>query len=414
MKLVRSIMATAVLVAAFPAAAQVTAATPETAQVSSRIVRPVAFTRVGTTLRDDQRIGTYKTGAICIQDVPYYWSDLTPGLANLKDIFGSELKAQGLLPDLEPGNLFADTQNAATDLQIGAMIKTADVNYCESLTRIVGKLTLGIEWQVYSSLRREVVGTIHTTETAEWVRRLGDKEPAQSLGQMAFVANVRSLAASEKFRALVTASDAAPQGTGDSATRMTAIALVTSVKTPVELEQAAGSVVAIFAGSGFGSGVLVSDEGYILTNQHVVGTASTVRVRWSDGFETQGEVVRSDKRRDVALVRTEPHGRSALPVDRRALKVGTQVYAIGTPVDPKLQGTVTRGVVSANRILDGFKFIQSDTPVTHGNSGGPLLDAQGAVVGLTNMGISPEQGSSLNFFIPVGDALDFLALRPGA
>lgn len=408
----RAIVGAILLMAAPPAVAQVTSAPAETTAPGAA-ARPVAFTRVGAVFRDDQRIGTYKWGVICVEQLPVYWSDLTPSLTGLKDIFGAELKAQGLRPDLDPGNLFADTQNAATDLQVGAMIKTADVRYCDDAVKVAGKLTMGIEWQVYSSLRREVVATIQTVETAEWIKRIGGKEPQQSLGYMAFAANVRALANSEQFRALVTAPDVAPPGVAETAGRLSPIPLVTVAKGPIELEQATGSVVAVFAGSGHGSGVLVSDEGYILTNHHVVGTASTVRVRWSDGFETQGEVVRSDKRRDVALVRTEPRGRSALPVSRRPLKVGAQVYAVGAPLDPKLQGTVTRGVVSANRILDGYNFIQSDTPVTNGNSGGPLLDEQGVIVGLTNMGIPPERGSSLNFFIPIGDALDFLALRPG-
>jgi len=159
--------------------------------------------------------------------------------------------------------------------------------------------------------------------------------------------------------------------------------------------------------------VLVSSDGYLLTNHHVVGETTQVKIRWSDGLETTGQVIRSDKRRDVALIKTEPRGRVALAVNRAIPPPGTTVFAIGTPLDPALQSTVTRGVVSATRIVDGFNFIQSDTPVTHGNSGGPLLDEHGAVVGLTDWGVPAAQGSTLNFFIPIGDALDFLALKTG-
>jgi S1-C subfamily serine protease len=158
--------------------------------------------------------------------------------------------------------------------------------------------------------------------------------------------------------------------------------------------------------------VLISSDGYLLTNHHVVGEAKTVRVRWSDGFESTGEVIRSDRGRDVALIRTEPHGRTPLALNTATPEIGAPVFAIGTPLDPKLQNTVTRGIVSGSRIIEGFRFIQSDAPVTHGNSGGPLLDAHGEVIGLTDKGMSPEAGSSLNFFIPIGDALDFLGLKP--
>jgi S1-C subfamily serine protease len=190
------------------------------------------------------------------------------------------------------------------------------------------------------------------------------------------------------------------------------ITLTGEATQPTPIADAVGSVVTVFAGEGFGSGVLVSSDGYLLTNHHVVGEAKTVKVRWSDGLDATGEVIRSDKRRDVALVKTAPRGRIALAINRALLAPGVTVFAVGTPLDPKLQSTITKGVVSANRIVDGFSFIQGDVPVTHGNSGGPLLDERGQVVGLTDWGVAPQAGSTLNFFIPIGDALDFLALTP--
>jgi S1-C subfamily serine protease len=163
-----------------------------------------------------------------------------------------------------------------------------------------------------------------------------------------------------------------------------------------------------------GSGFLVSDDGYLLTNQHVVGAATTVRIRWSDGLESTGDVVRVDKRRDVALIKSAPRaGRQPLALRRETPAVGDAVFAIGTPLDPSLQNTVTKGIVSANRILDGFAYIQSDVGVDHGNSGGPLIDDKGRVIGITVIKIAPDDGQrGLNLFIPIGDALDFLALKP--
>jgi len=184
--------------------------------------------------------------------------------------------------------------------------------------------------------------------------------------------------------------------------------------TPRPIGDVPGSVVAVLTGDGWGSGFLVSNDGYLLTNRHVVGAATTVRIRWSDGFETTGDVVRSDKRRDVALVKTDPRGRRPLVLRRAMPAVGEAVFAIGTPLDEKLQSTVTKGIVSANRILDGFAFIQSDVTVDHGNSGGPLLDDKGQVIGITVIKFAPDDGQrGLNLFIPIGDALDFLSLKPG-
>ena len=94
------------------------------------------------------------------------------------------------------------------------------------------------------------------------------------------------------------------------------------------------------------------------------------------------------------------------------MKQGDTVLAIGAPLDETLQGTVTRGIVSANRIVNGYAFIQSDVSINHGNSGGPLLDDKGYVIGLTDLSIQPGENVQigLNFFTPIKDALDFLSV----
>ncbi len=222
--------------------------------------------------------------------------------------------------------------------------------------------------------------------------------------------NIRALLADEAFRKIVLA-DADPLPSTPTANTPITLAVAARPAASRPISDVAGSVVAIFTGSGWGSGFLVSDDGYLITNQHVVGAAKTVRVRWSDGLETTGEVVRIDKRRDVALVKAQGRGRQPLALRRGAATVGEAVFAIGTPLDEKLQNTVTKGIVSANRILDGFAFIQSDVGVDHGNSGGPLLDDKGRVIGVTVIKFAPDDGQrGLNLFIPIGDALDFLAL----
>jgi len=170
--------------------------------------------------------------------------------------------------------------------------------------------------------------------------------------------------------------------------------------------------VVIFSDDDMGSGVLISPDGYILTNQHVAGSAGRVRIRWADGAETAGEVVRADKRRDVTLIKADqPKGR-ALAIRRRPVDVGETVYVIGTPMAEAYQNTVTRGIVSANRTLDGQSFIQSDAGMTHGNSGGPLVDEKGAVVGLADLTVDGSKGSTINFFIPIDEALKALSLTP--
>ena len=123
---------------------------------------------------------------------------------------------------------------------------------------------------------------------------------------------------------------------------------------------------------------------------------------------------RSRKRRDVALVKTDPHGRTPLALRRDKPVIGDRVFAVGTPLKEELANTVTQGIVSANRVIDGFAFIQSDVVVDHGNSGGPSLDEKGRVVGITDLDlVNDGTQRSMNAFIPIGYALDFLKLKAG-
>ena len=149
----------------------------------------------------------------------------------------------------------------------------------------------------------------------------------------------------------------------------------------------------------------------MLTDAHVVGDEKTVRVRWSDGIEALAQVVRVAKDRDVAIVKAGARDRVPLAIKRGAVTPGQKVYAIGSPKDKNYQGTVSSGVVSASRIFDGLRFIQSDVSVSPGSSGGPLLDETGAVLGLCVLGVDNEGRAGINLFIPVGDAMDFLALE---
>jgi S1-C subfamily serine protease len=261
-------------------------------------------------------------------------------------------------------------------------------------------------WEVYSTLDRKVVARVTTSGGADYRSKLqGSVVPAIFEG---FRENVRLLLANEDFRKLVSRPVDAPAAV--AAAPLVPIQLVSG---PIHLvtPKATSAVAVVFAADGSGSGFLVSADGYLLTNQHVVGGSKYVKLKWSDGSETVGEVMRSDARRDVALVKADVHGRSPLDLRLDPVDQGETVYAIGSPLGEALQNTMTKGIVSANRVQDGQTFIQSDVAVTHGNSGGPLLDERGQVIGITDWGIGSDSGNlNLNFFIPIGDALRVLGL----
>ena len=264
-----------------------------------------------------------------------------------------------------------------------------------------GDGSMTIDWQVYSPLKKQVVARITTSAsaTAGYTRIRGQ----QRLISGAFADNARAAGFERRF-------SCRPERRQTRCRRVLAgkqgkIALAGSLKAGKRpICDAVGSVVTILTGSGSGSGDLVSNDGYMLTNAHVVGDEKQVRVRWSDGIETVAEVVRVAKDRDIALIKTNsrdrdpwrssvapsPRARASLPSARRWAR--------------QYQGTVSSGVVSATRTIEGLRYIQSDVSITHGSSGGALLDENGAVIGIAVSGVETGGPTGINFFIPIGDA----------
>ncbi|MCW5208149.1 DegQ family serine endoprotease, partial [Desulfobulbus sp. US2] len=164
-----------------------------------------------------------------------------------------------------------------------------------------------------------------------------------------------------------------------------------------------------FKQHGAGSGFIISEDGLILTNNHVVDNADTIRVRLSDKREFTASVVGTDPQSDVALIKINGKKLPTLALgDSGKLEVGEWVIAIGSPFE--LSQTVTVGVVSAKGrsrmgISDYENFIQTDAAINPGNSGGPLLNIHGKVVGINTAIFSRNGGSmGIGFAIPINMA----------
>ncbi|BAL97440.1 DegQ family serine endoprotease [Rubrivivax gelatinosus] len=158
---------------------------------------------------------------------------------------------------------------------------------------------------------------------------------------------------------------------------------------------------------GVGSGFIISADGYVLTNAHVVEGAEEVIVTLTDQRELKARIVGADARTDVAVVKIDATGLPALKIgDAGRLKVGEWVVAIGSPFG--LDNTVTAGIVSAKQRDTGdyLNFIQTDVAINPGNSGGPLLNLRGEVVGINSQIYSRSGGfMGISFAIPIDDAI---------
>lgn len=167
---------------------------------------------------------------------------------------------------------------------------------------------------------------------------------------------------------------------------------------------------------GQGSGFILNKEGLILTNNHVIDNAQKVEVKLSDKHTYKAQVLGVDKNHDLALLKINaPNLVPATLAQSNGLTVGQRVYAIGNPFG--LSGTMTRGIISAIRSISGPQgnpiedAIQTDAAVNPGNSGGPLLNSKGEVIGITTLiaNNGADQSSGIGFAIPIDTATAVLA-----
>jgi serine protease Do len=168
------------------------------------------------------------------------------------------------------------------------------------------------------------------------------------------------------------------------------------------------AVVTVESGMGAGSGFMIGKDGYVISNYHVVGEAKFAKIRFSGGQTVIGTVIRTDPVRDVALLKTEAEPAATVSIRHTPLKMGDEVFAMGSPFGEMLSGTMTRGIVSAERTLVGQKFIQSDVAINPGNSGGPLLDASGEIVAIAEL--KKDDAAGIGLFIPIAEVLEKLGI----
>lgn len=415
------------------------------ARISPKDTRPIAFERAIIGVRYGEVIANFPAGGIqgisgtlCNylyqgSDNTLVWSSTNRELSGWDDgvgtIFHEVMNARGFDLAGDPDALFdRQDERSRAELVIGARIEEIKGNLCEEhhwwdgrpLGKFAGEMYQRVQWAVYDVTARREVAQIATEGYARLPnpKRTGIYDlfmdsfssAAESLGR-----NPKFLNAIRAGRVPETAETAERAPLDDATIVLTRVApLTASFKR--NADRITGSVVTVRRGRGHGSGFVVSADGHILTNRHVVGAADTVRVIFENGLSVEGTVVRRHKTRDVALVKVPLGGLFALPIEPTLPDVADDVFVVGSPVDEGLHSTVTRGVVSGFRTFpdDGMNYIQADAVIHGGNSGGPLFDAHGNVIGISVKGLSDSRmklGSGIGFFIPIGEALDYLNLE---
>ncbi|MFY9514563.1 MAG: serine protease [Rubrivivax sp.] len=359
-------------------------------------------------LPTDAKVGDRQSGLLCGNDSELRFTEDTGSfiLRNAGAVVRRELDLAGY-PRVVESAFDAAASRATVEYELAATLTDMQMTLCGGPAEFRGGLWLQMDWELFSPRERKVVyrathaGSFHTAgagrvDITEMVRR-------------AVSANARNLLADTAF--VEHATRRAQGGGGDP---QPALAIVRRLREAGGVQQRMpelqSAVATVFSGAGHGSGFYIHADGYLLTNRHVVGDSKFVKVKLASGRELLGEVLRSDPGRDVALLRTEAVTLMPMAVSTAEPRTGDEVYALGSPLGDALAGTVTRGVLSSTREIEQRRWLQSDVRVLPGSSGGPLVAADGAVIGIAAAGLG---GGSLgvNLFVPIREALSVLKLE---
>ena len=321
---------------------------------------------------------------------------------SVEKAFKAETVRYGFSTPEDAISVFDDKGNG-TDFRVGATMMAFDYRTCGERDQN-GSAYSKVKWEVFSVRRQQVVYSAVIENTYASTTNMPEKE----FDHAVMLGIVDNLLADPAFVAVIKSggmTDAAPVQ-AQPALRVEP-GMVISGGVDKGTPKILAAVATVESGIGSGSAFYVSQQGYLLTNKHVVGDDKFVRVKLASGRSLVGEVIRVDKVRDVALLHTDPVADEALALRPDAPAIGEVVYAVGSPFGQSLSGTVTRGVLSARRVFEGVPFLQSDVAVNPGNSGGPLMDANGRVIGITVIGTAAK---GISMFIPIDDVLDKLSL----
>lgn len=376
--------------------------------------KPIQLTKVVVKLKRGEHIGALKAGLLCVPHGNLNWKGgrVNVDSEEFTEAFKEELEKFSFKTVGDVNALFEDPSTWKSEILVAGLVKELKANICYPMAGFgdfnssKAEVFIKVDWQIYSKLDRSVVHSV-TTEGS-----FNNKESAAGGDTVAilnaFAQASRNLLADEKFREIVSKGGQTVRETVVKSAGTIVLAAKNSKPVGTTPADWTNAVVTVFAGRGHGSGFAISDD-LIITNEHVVSEANSVTVKFQGGLQVIGKVIASNTGRDVALVKLDAAMPKYFRVERSLPAVGTEVYAIGTPLDENLESTMSRGIVSGIRNHMENRLIQSDVNIRPGNSGGPLVGKDGKVVGITvSTLVVGDVPAGINFFIPIDDALKSL------
>jgi S1-C subfamily serine protease len=374
----------------------------------------IVFQRVLYRIPSGTLLGEVRRGRKVIDELR--WTQAKAQTAEFNVGVTDRLRSLGFQMKDVSDALFDPGSAVKTRYEMAAVLHDVDLDYEYERAGPVGEARNGIgtavvrlEVQLHDAVRKE------TVYTRKFVGRGQDSGRKPTPIVLAVVDAIAKVAYDEDFVGIVS-KDAVDVPFGESGEEVAVVAACVaerSISLPEDLPRILDSVVEIQIGRAIGSGVIVSPDGYLLTAAHVVEGAEQAWVRTTRGPQLPARLIRTSSRFDVALLRIEGRGHACSSVRDAPsdLELGRGVFGINISVGDGGSPTVSRGVVSGYAEWDDRRLIQTDAAANPGSSGGPLIDDEGHVVGITVEKIVGEGFEGLGFAVPADQALSELGVE---
>ena len=371
--------------------------------------QPITFTRMVVRVPAGAEVGNHHRGLLKVKRNTYTWgSGITVASDEFKIIASETMLEYGLTVLGGDNLLFGQDESSKATYQLGGTLTNLRYNTYGGLAGDYADAWVEIEWQLYHAMREAVL----FTATTRGIARHEDWESGVQAVKEAFRVALKNLIADRAFVGILMRDVdlARAEGSPDLVTLQACLEPAATVL-PEQVEDAFAAVPVIRVGATLGSGVVISPDGYLLTAAHVVSGVSKATVRFRSGLELVAEVVSLDPAQDVALLRLPGSGHACLRLaGADAAPIGTDLFTIGSPRAEDLAFSVTKGVVSGHRLLEGFSYLQTDASLNAGNSGGPMLNERAEIIGVVSFKLVGMGVEGIAFGVPPAAFTERLAL----
>ena len=366
---------------------------------------------VNVRLKGGDKMGNFIIGKEN-SDILYFGKSLDVDADHLKANVNASLKDLGYaVPSAEGKSVFSTGSNSRFTLQ-GEM---RDVKYdifasdqYEFRAHYETRCAVEVTWKLQNQNRQTVF------ERKDAGKSVKFEKGGNAAFEDAFENSLYAFLSSKEVATALAKPAGAAAAAADDKPAPISVHRATPGKTVSEngVSLAAKSVVIVETTDGHGSGCIISTDGFIITNAHVVGEEETVKVLLADGVSVKGRVVRVNPEMDLALIKIDSDGLTAFQLPTTsAAEIGADVFAIGTPADKELGQSITKGIISGRRKIDGHSLLQTDVSINGGNSGGALVSRAGQLLGIVNAKLVGRGIEGIGFAIPAEQVTDALQLK---